>query len=78
VNIDDLKNVYNAKFHPEFLNGNLTEDECLHMFLDNFEMDKQRDGVVHYDEFVNYYTGVSSNIDDDVYFMTMMVKCWNL
>ena len=30
------------------------------------------------DDFVNYYVGVSSSIDDDVYFEEMMRQAWRL
>ena len=33
---------------------------------------------VTYDEFVNYYAGVSSSIDLDIYFDIMMRQTWKL
>lgn len=33
---------------------------------------------VTWDEFLNYYTGVSASIDDDNYFCTMMKRAWRM
>lgn len=38
VEVDDLKGVYNAKFHPDVKLGKKTEEEVLAEFLDTFEM----------------------------------------
>lgn len=37
LNIDDIKGVYNAKKHPDVIQGKKTEDEILGEFLDTFE-----------------------------------------
>lgn len=38
LNIDDIKDVYNAKKHPDVIKGKKTEEEILHEFLDTFEL----------------------------------------
>jgi Ca2+-binding EF-hand superfamily protein len=38
VELDDIRGVYNAKFHPDVRSGKKTEDEVLSEFLDTFEM----------------------------------------
>jgi hypothetical protein len=73
-----LRNVYSAKHHPKFLNGEWSEDQCFSHFLDSFEASKHKDGIVTSDEFVQYYVGVSASIDADDYFEQMMKKCWKL
>ncbi len=36
------------------------------------------DGKVTLDEFIEYYTNISANIDNDAYFDLMMTNAWNL
>jgi Ca2+-binding EF-hand superfamily protein len=58
ITVDDLKGVYNVKFHPKYQNGEWTEERCLREFLDNFDTEGHKDGVVTYHEFVNYYVSI--------------------
>lgn len=49
ITVDDLKNVYSAKGHPKFQSGELSEDEILTEFLNNFEGGRGNlDGKVRY------------------------------
>jgi Ca2+-binding EF-hand superfamily protein len=52
ITVDDLRGVYNVKSHPKYLNGDLTEEQLLKQYLNNFEVDKHKDGIVSYDEFL--------------------------
>jgi hypothetical protein len=36
------------------------------------------DGMVTMDEFIEYYTNISCNIDNDAYFDLMMTNAWNI
>ena len=38
LNMDDIRDVYNAKKHPDVINGKKTEEEVLGEFLDTFEL----------------------------------------
>lgn len=75
ITIADLKGVYNARKHPKYLNGELTEAEVFQEFLKSFEMG-EADGKVTKEEFINYYSGVSDSIDQDAYFDLMMRNAW--
>jgi Ca2+-binding EF-hand superfamily protein len=55
ITVDDLKGVYNVKFHPKYMNGEMSEDQCLKEFLDKFDSQDHKDGIITYEEFVNYY-----------------------
>ncbi|XP_060552064.1 calcyphosin-like protein isoform X2 [Ruditapes philippinarum] len=80
LNIDDLKVVYstNAKRHPKFVSGEWTEEQVLRNFLDSIDTPGNPDGKVTREEFMNYYAGVSSTVDDDSYFDLMMRACYGM
>lgn len=39
---------------------------------------KKGDGMVTFNEFLDYYSNVSASIDNDEYFNLMMTNAWNL
>lgn len=79
ITIDDLRKTYNARLHPKYLSGEMTEDEVLKQFLRRFEGDNgNRDDKVTLAEFLDYYNGVSANIDNDGYFDLMMRQAYKL
>lgn len=85
VELEDMKGIYNAKFHPDVKLGKKTEEEVLIEFLDTFEMHysllhpgSRGDKMITFDEFVEYYNNVSMSIEDDRYFELMMTNAWNL
>ncbi|NXO07842.1 CAPSL protein, partial [Oriolus oriolus] len=78
ITIEDLRGVYNVKYHPKYLNGDWTEDQVFRAFLDNFDSPNDKDGKVTTEEFMNYYAGVSASIDTDIYFIVMMKNAWKL
>jgi len=71
IEIDDIKGVYNAKFHPEVKAGKKTEEEVLFEFLDTFELHhsiknpNEKDRKINFKEFVEYYNNISASIDND-------------
>ena len=84
VDIDDIKDVYNASRHPDVLAGKKTKDQILVEFLETFEMHhniqngEQADGRITMNEFIEYYTNISASLDNDEYFAIMMNNSWNL
>jgi Ca2+-binding EF-hand superfamily protein len=82
--IEDIKNVYNPRNHPDVRMGKKTEEEVLGEFLSTFETHhsilKGGAGLhqrVTWEEFVEYYENVSCSVDDDRYFELMMKNAWN-
>lgn len=84
LDYNDIKGVYNAKFHPDVKSGKKTEQQILQEFLETFEAahnmrnNDAPDHIVTKDEFDEYYNNVSASIDRDDYFATMMNSAWNL
>lgn len=84
IEIDDIKDTYNASKHPDVVQGRKTEDQILMEFLETFEThhnikhQQTRDSRITLDEFLEYYTNISVSIDNDEYFALMMNNSWNL
>ena len=86
VDINDIRQTYNAKKHPDVMSGKKKEEEVLCEFLETFEQnytnmkghEDTRDGVISMEEWLEYYNNVSMSIDDDEYFSLMMNNAWNL
>uniref|UniRef100_A0A8C5LJK9 EF-hand domain-containing protein n=1 Tax=Leptobrachium leishanense TaxID=445787 RepID=A0A8C5LJK9_9ANUR len=78
VTIEDLKGIYNPKFHKKYQNGEWNERQVFQHFLNNFDSPNNKDGQVTEEEFLNYYSGVSASIDSDAYFVAMMKNEWKI
>ena len=84
IDINDVRNVYNATNHPAVQQGKKTEEQILQEFLETFETAhamRENDTpnyVVTKEEFDEYYNNISCSIDDDMYFQLMMENAWKL
>ncbi|CUT99606.1 calcyphosin protein [Echinococcus multilocularis] len=78
ITAEDLRGVYNCKFHPKYRNGEWTEEQVFEEFLRKFEAPAEIDGKVTKSEFLNYYAGVSASIDNNAYFDLMMRNAYKL
>lgn len=86
LDINDIRQTYNAKHHPDVKSGKKTEEDILAEFLDTFEDHfcdmkgnaDSRDGIISMQEWLEYYNNVSMSIDTDDYFSVMMNSTWNL
>eukprot|EP00003_Mantamonas_plastica_P019959 TRINITY_DN3233_c0_g1_i2.p2 TRINITY_DN3233_c0_g1~~TRINITY_DN3233_c0_g1_i2.p2 ORF type:complete len:143 (+),score=57.01 TRINITY_DN3233_c0_g1_i2:559-987(+) len=78
IELDEIFAKYNCDFHPEVLDGEKTAEEVLQEFMWTFEgIHGNKDDKVTYEEFEQYYTSISANIDNDEYFALMMTNAWN-
>jgi len=75
VTVNDLKSKYSVKENPDYVSGRRTEQEILQDFLNKFG---SHDQVLTKQEFIEYYSGVSASIDDDLYFDLIMRRAWRL
>jgi|UniRef100_A0A7S4FUE6 peptidylprolyl isomerase len=76
--LNDLRGTYDASRHPQVIAGRATEKDILDQFLRTFDSQTNPDGTVTYDEFHEYYNGLSGMIDNDDYFESMVIAAWNL
>ena len=84
LDIDDIKDTYNATKHPDVIQGRRTEQQILNEFLETFETHHNiknngaNDSKVSLEEFTEYYNNISASIDNDDYFALMMNNSWNI
>ena len=78
VDILDFTAAYDVSQHPDYLNGKKSKDQVLLEFMSAFENANSKDGIVTKEEFLNYYNGVSANIDSDDYFELMIRNAWHI
>ena len=85
IELDEIREAYNAKMHPDVMSGKKTEEEALAEFLDTFEYqfsllsdEKENEGKVSLEEFVDYYRNISFGIKNDEYFEEMIKSVYSL
>ena len=85
IELDDIRESYNAKMHPDVLSGKKTEEEALAEFLDTFEYqfsllsdEKENETKIGLEEFIDYYNNISLGIKDDSFFEEMIKNVYNL
>ena len=77
IDITLIANTYNAKKHPEVILGKITAKHALNMFLDTFDAGGIEEGKITKDEFINYYTNIGANIENDEDFITLLKGVWS-
>jgi Ca2+-binding EF-hand superfamily protein len=84
VNINYIKNKYNAKNHPDVKSGKKNENEVYNDFIYYFDIaynylnGSQGDGYVIFDDFLEYYQNISMFIENDDYFELLVNSEWNI
>ena len=86
IDLDDIRNAYNPKNHPDVICGKKTEDEVLAEFLDNLQYhfsllksDKeQENNKINIEEFLAFFNNISAGIEDDDYFENVIKSGFNL
>jgi Ca2+-binding EF-hand superfamily protein len=77
ITVSDIEHVYDVSQNSDFQEGKKTKEEILVDFLSGFEgMKGNRDGVITWEEFSDYYSDLSMSIPDDIYFVRMMESIW--
>jgi hypothetical protein len=82
IDIEDIKRQYNAKRHPDVLQGKRTEQTVLVEFVETLEashaINNPDEDFITLDEWLEYYTDIGSPIEDDQTFIQMVKNTWNL
>ena len=71
VNSADLHVGFNSSRHPGVASGLITADEAFLEFLSSFA-DHNNDGTITKQEWLDFYTAVSSQIEQDQIFVELM------
>ena len=80
VEIELIKNSFNSNKHPDVINGKRRENDVKNEFIftfDTFIKYKERYNLISLDDFIEYYSPISSSIINDNYFNEMMNGVWN-
>lgn len=77
VDWQDLKENFDAEFHPDVRSGKKTQRQAIMQWLAVFE-GHVKDGKVTKEEFLDYYANVSASIDSDEYFELMIRNAWHI
>ena len=77
VTVEEIADVYDVSQNPEVTSGKKTLREAQLEFMGQWELG-EKDGVVTYEEFEDYYKEVSASIDGDDYFELMMRNAWRI
>jgi len=79
VTIEDIKDVYDTDFHPDVINGRMTKEAVLEDILSVYEgTSRDKDGIITWPEFLDYYRDISAGIEEDSYFELMIRNAWHL
>lgn len=77
VKLDDIAKIYDASKHPDVLQGKKSPEEVFIEFMKLWDT-QDKDGIITFNEFCEYYSDVSASVDDDQYFAEMMRSAWKL
>ena len=81
VSINNLKNIYDAKNHPDVLNGKKSEEEIYNQFCYTIDVYIRINNIINNNinnqQFIDYYSGISPSIKNDIDFKKILIKVWN-
>lgn len=77
VNIEALENEYDVTPNPEYQSGKKSANQLVGEFLEVWPT-QARDGVISFEEFLDYYTDVSPTIISDDVFENMLRNTWRI
>ena len=79
--INLIKNSFKAKNHPQVLKRQKSENEIMsefYFFFDTYIKYKEIYNQMSLDDFIEFYSGISSSIENDDYFIEIINNVWSL
>jgi len=76
ITFNEAKRLFNASKHPDVVSGKKTQEEILAEFIAAW--DKDGDGTISYEEFVEYYKDLSTATVTDKEFEEIIRGSWHL
>ena len=77
VRLDDIAKLYDVSKHPDVTSGRKKPNEVNMEFMKMWDT-QVADGIVTFDEFLDYFRDISASIDRDDYFALMMQNSWKI
>ena len=77
VTLDDIAKLYDVSKHPEIVNGGVDPKDVFMQYMSLWDTQKA-DGIVTFDEFLDYYKDMSASVEDDQMFAAIMTSAWKL
>jgi Ca2+-binding EF-hand superfamily protein len=77
ITVEEIAAKYDVSQDPKVISGEKTQEECLAVFLNQWDRG-DKDGIVSLEEFEDYYKEISASIDGDDYFELMMRNAWRI
>ena len=75
IEIDKLKRIFNPNNHPDVISGKKNPDEVYKEFifsLNNFIIYKGINNKISFDDFIEFFSGISATFENDLIFNNMM------
>jgi Ca2+-binding EF-hand superfamily protein len=77
VKLDDIAKLYDVSKHPDVTKGRKDPKQVYLEFMKLWDT-QVADGIVTFEEFLEYFADVSASVDTDEYFAVMMQNAWKL
>lgn len=82
ISVNDFKILFNARNHPDVLEGKKTEQEIYNQFCYTIDVYIRINNILsnslNNEQFIDYYSGISPSIKTDEDFKNILVKVWNV
>lgn len=75
VKLDDIAKLYDASRHPDVIEGRKSQEQIFIEYMSLWDT-QERDSIITFEEFSDYYADISAGVDSDIYFTAMIKGAW--